>query len=160
MSWMKNIPTMMPNTADGRVAGEEWIEFNGTNGYPTLCKRLYTHGVVTKGVPYMYQSTAAHPGGLTAACATNPRAFVGVALETTTGAAYAKFAIAGFVKDAATGDVAAGANLEVINSGVTLIDDGSTSVQTANTIGKALEADDTYATDVWLYESPVAIASS
>lgn len=161
MSWMKSIPTLFPNTTNDRVEGEEWVTFDPTNHYPSLHKRLRTHGAITVGIPYMYQHTAAYPGGLTAACATNVRAFLCVADETQTSAGYYSFTIAGYFKDAvSSGTVAAGANVEVLNTGVAFIDDGTTTVQSANSAGQALDAAASNVVDLWLHESPVAIAAS
>ena len=161
MSWMNAVRGAPINSTTGRADGEEWVTFDSTTGLPSLHKRLRTHGAITVGIPYMYQSTAAYPGGLTAACATNPRAYLGVAAETQTAAGYFDLIIAGYISDAVTsGTLAADANAQVINAGVAFIDDGTTTVQTAGTAGKALEAASGNVADIWLYESPVDIASS
>jgi hypothetical protein len=161
MSWMLNIRGGLLNTTNLIFAGEEWVTFDATTNLPQLHKKLRSHDAVTKGVPYMYSATAAYPGGLTQACATNPRAFLAVAAETLAAAAYGDFVIAGYFDDAAaSGTIAAGANVEVINSGVAFIDDGTTTTNTSATAGRALGAAASSKVDVWLYESPVEIKAT
>lgn len=161
MNWMANARGNFVNSTNTRPEGEMWITWDATTGLPSLHRKLRTHAAVTKGVPYMFQVTAAYPGGLTAACATNVRAYVAFANETKSAAAYVDCIVAGYVEDAAaSGTIASDANVEVINSGVAVIDDGSTTTQTANTLGHALGAAASNLVDIWVYESPIAIAAS
>ncbi len=125
--------------------------------------KVRTHAAVTVKLPYMiYFGNATYPGGLTAAPATSAQALVGIAYETTSAAAWSWMYVAGYVADVvSSGSVAAGADVEVLNGGVAVIDAGGDHpVLTANGIGWAMDAAASNVVDVWLLGKYVNLAGS
>lgn len=154
----------LPNLLSGDYEGTrvEWTNTTTWGSLPSILKRVRTHGTVTVGIPYIFGPTASYPCGLTAAAATNFKTNIIVFKETHSSAGYYEGVVAGYFADAVTnGSVTSGNGLEVINSGVAFIPDGSTPpVQTINCCAVALETDTGTSGDIWLLGIPVDLAAS
>ena len=128
---------------------------------PTTYKYIQASAALTKNVPYVLVEKADTIG--TASAATSAVAkMIGIPQVDIAKDAYGFVAIKGLCK-AATGIQAKGDTLEVINSGVTLIVDGSSGspAETANTVAISAEAAAAAATvTVNLLGKRVAIAAS
>jgi hypothetical protein len=140
-----------------------WTETTTWGNLPSIVKRVRTHDAVTVGIPYVLGATPTYPFGLTQAppAGADYQKNICFPVETHTAAGYFDVIVAGYVKDAVTGDVTSGQALQFIINGVSLISDGATApLRTTDCCAIALENDDSYATDVWLLGSPASIAAS
>ena len=150
---------LLANAVNGRAAGMIHREHDDTWRLPQWFMHVQTHGALTLKVPYVIGFVAADPVGLTSAAATNLQAIVGIARVASLAAGWAEMHVMGLCEDAvAANAIAADNNVEVLNAGVLLTDDASTSpIKTATSLAVALElsADDTC--DVMMYGCPVNI---
>lgn len=156
---------LLPNKVNSRAAGmihREFPEDASWGGLPSWKMHVYTHGALTVGVPYVIGFTAAYPMGLTSVPATNFNCIVGIAPRTTTAASWEELTVMGLCLDAVTtAAVPADSSVEVINAGVSVIDDGSNApLKTANSLAVALEAGAGDTVDIMMYGTVVDIAAA
>jgi len=153
---------LLPNTVNNRAAGAIHREFDDTWRLPQWRMHVYTHALVTIGVPYVIGFTAAYPMGLTSVPATNFQCIIGIAPRTTLAASWEDLIVMGLCPDAVTtAAVPADSSVEVINAGVSVIDDASNSpLKTANSMGVALEAGADNTVDIMMYGCEVNIAAA
>jgi hypothetical protein len=151
------------NTRNEFDLGIAWVN-DATFGYlPRALLRVRSHGALTTRVPYMYYyGNATYVGPLTAAAATSAQALVGIASETTSGAAWTRLIVAGYVDNAVTsGTVTAADDVEVVNAGAALIDAGQAHpTLSANGIGYCMVTASGNVADVWLLGKYVNLAAS
>lgn len=130
--------------------------------------RIYGHAALTVGKPYARGFNATQQAPATLAPATNatPINLVGVAPQTTTAAGMTWLTIFGFSAHCLQNDSAAeGDMVEVLNTGVFLVDEGATTFA-AGSVGMALEAGQgagaasSAATETWLFGRPLVIAAA
>lgn len=155
----------MPNQLSGATEApriEKWTDTTTWGNLPTVVKKVRTHGAVTANIPYMFGPTSTYPCGLTAVPATNPKTNIIVFEEAHAAAGYYEGVVAGYVVSAVTsGTVAANDCMQVINAGVSFIDDGANApVQTADTCAIALTAAVANVTPILMSGVEVAIAAT
>lgn len=156
----------IPNTLNSRYELETrkiWTTTTTWGPLPSILLRARTHDAVVLKVPYAVAfGDATYPGGLTAAPATSTLALIWIAQEVHAAAGYFWGFVAGYVPDAVTtAAVPAGSSVEVINAGVSVIDEAvDFPLRGSSSIGFAMDAAASSVVDVWMYGESIEIASS
>jgi len=156
----------IPNTLNARYELETrkiWTTTSTWGPLPSILVRCRTPGGVTLKVPYMVGfGDATYPGGLTAAAATSTLAQIVIADATHSAAGYFWFYVAGYCPDAVTtAAVPSGSSVEVINAGVSVIDEAvDYPLRGSSSIGFAMDVGASSVVDVWMYGDVIEIASS